>query len=465
MDALLHSAASHLYLDHSAQVLRPYAAYLAAHLAHWTGCGVTTATALPTVTTFELLRVVRAVVTLTLFAGLVFFLLKRLVAVCRGKNAGPGTYLLDVATFDDFRPEWTVGADEWARRAQKWFNMDPDDIAFARKILDRSGIGEYTHFPPGIAMFPPDLSIASARYEAEVVMFGCIDQLFKRNGVRPKDVDILIVNCSLFNPTPSLTAMVINNYKMREDIVSFNLSGMGCSAGVIAVHLASELLKVSPKKDPIAIVVSMENITQNIYMGREKAMMVANSLFRMGGAAVMLTRNSTGGSRPPARWRLKELVRVHMGADTAAYTCVFQDVDKENKLGVRLDKNLMRVAAKSLERNMTRLGPLILPWHEQLRYVALALYRRYCLWRKPELAQAFPPVVPNFKTAVQHICIHAGGTFRSRSCMVLAWLGNRWAPLPPRSRCCRCLHVHLFFSTTLCLPLPLPRPLRRSRGH
>ena len=57
-------------------------------------------------------------------------------------------------------------------------------------------------------------------------------------------IDILVVNCSLFNPTPSLSAMIINHFKMRSNIVSYNLAGMGCSAGVIAVNLAKELLQV-----------------------------------------------------------------------------------------------------------------------------------------------------------------------------------------------------------------------------
>lgn len=58
-------------------------------------------------------------------------------------------------------------------------------------------------------------------------------------------VDILIVNCSLFNPTPSLSAMIVNHFKMKSNVVSYNLSGMGCSAGVIAISLAKELLQVS----------------------------------------------------------------------------------------------------------------------------------------------------------------------------------------------------------------------------
>jgi hypothetical protein len=34
-----------------------------------------------------------------------------------------------------------------------------------------------------------------------------------------------VVNCSLFNPTPSLSAMLIHHFKMRSDIDSYNLGG------------------------------------------------------------------------------------------------------------------------------------------------------------------------------------------------------------------------------------------------
>lgn len=69
-----------------------------------------------------------------------------------------------------------------------------------------------------------------------------------------------MVNCSLFNPTPSLSAMIVNHFKMRGDVISYNLAGMGCSAGVIAIGLAQRLLMTEPGK--YALVVSTENITQ-----------------------------------------------------------------------------------------------------------------------------------------------------------------------------------------------------------
>lgn len=83
-----------------------------------------------------------------------------------------------------------------------------------------------------------------AREEAELVMFGALSDLLKKTKLRPQQIDILVVNCSLFNPTPSLSAMIVNHFKLRNDVITYNLSGMGCSAGVIAVGLARELLQV-----------------------------------------------------------------------------------------------------------------------------------------------------------------------------------------------------------------------------
>jgi 3-ketoacyl-CoA synthase len=106
-------------------------------------------------------------------------------------------------------------------------------------------------------------------------------------------------------------------------IISFGYSahctsyttGMGCSAGVIAVGLAQRLLAGEPNSR--ALVVSTENITLNWYSGNERSMLIPNTLFRMGGAGVLLT------NRPSDRWQakyaLQHIVRVHLGSDEAAY--------------------------------------------------------------------------------------------------------------------------------------------------
>ncbi|KAL4338340.1 hypothetical protein HN51_048503 [Arachis hypogaea] len=74
--------------------------------------------------------------------------------------------------------------------------------------------------------------MCTARKEVEDVMFGAIDDLLAKTSINPKDIEILIVNCSLFNPTPSLSANIVNHYKFRGNIKSFNLGGMGSKVKV-----------------------------------------------------------------------------------------------------------------------------------------------------------------------------------------------------------------------------------------
>ena len=124
-----------------------------------------------------------------------------------------------------------------------------ESMTFQRKITARSGLGDQVYLPMSIINDHAPVrkgqpNMAQAREEAEQVMFGALDELFEKTGVKPKDVGVLVVNCSLFNPTPSLASMIINHYKMRGNVKSVNLGGMGCSAGLISIDIARDLLQV-----------------------------------------------------------------------------------------------------------------------------------------------------------------------------------------------------------------------------
>ena len=54
----------------------------------------------------------------------------------------------------------------------------------------------------------------------------------------------------------------------------------GCSAGVISVELVKNILAAKPNST--ALVVSTENLTQNLYMGNERGFLLQNTLFRCG---------------------------------------------------------------------------------------------------------------------------------------------------------------------------------------
>lgn len=153
-------------------------------------------------------------------------------------------YLLD---FSCYKPEEERKCPKqvFVERSVLAGTFTEENLSFQKKILERSGLGQSTYFPEAVLRVPPNPCMAEARKEAEMVMFGAIDDLLAKTNVKPKDIGILVVNCSLFNPTPSLSAMVVNRYKLRGNIASYNLGGMGCSAGLISIDLAKQLLQVS----------------------------------------------------------------------------------------------------------------------------------------------------------------------------------------------------------------------------
>jgi 3-ketoacyl-CoA synthase len=273
-------------------------------------------------------------------------------------------------------------------------------LDFQTKITSRSALGDETYLPPGVQARPPRLNMAEARMEAEAVMFGCLDALFESTGIDPRrDVRILIVNCSLFNPTPSLASMIINHYRMREDVKSFNLGGMGCSAGLIAIDLAKDMLQANPGS--YAVVLSTENITLNWYFGNDRSMLLSNCIFRMGGAAALLSNRRADAGR--AKYRLLHTVRTHKGATDECFNCVYQREDEVGKVGVSLARELMAVAGDALKTNITTLGPLVLPLSEQLKFLKSLMMRR--VFR----VKGVRPYIPDFRRAFEHFCVHAGG--------------------------------------------------------
>lgn len=170
---------------------------------------------------------------LTVFLG-TLFLVTRLKKV----------YLVDFACYKP-GPEFMCSKEHFIEASREISNFTDESLAFQKKILERSGMGRKTYIPESLVNIPGNLSMAETRKEAEMVMFGAIDQLFAKTGVKSQEIGILVVNCCVFFPSPSLSSMIVNHYKLRANIRNYNLSGMGCSAGLISIDLAKQLLQVS----------------------------------------------------------------------------------------------------------------------------------------------------------------------------------------------------------------------------
>ena len=130
---------------------------------------------------------------------------------------------------------------------------------FLVKSITKCGIGRNIYTPRNImAGREAFCTIEDSLKEMDDIMFNTFDILFNNNTAffSPSHIDILVVNEPMFASVPFFTSRIINRYKLRQNIMAFNLSGMECSGSVIAISLVQQLFRTD--KNSFAIVVSTE---------------------------------------------------------------------------------------------------------------------------------------------------------------------------------------------------------------
>ncbi|XP_031098688.1 3-ketoacyl-CoA synthase 20-like [Ipomoea triloba] len=314
------------------------------------------------------------------------------------KNRPRNVYLVDFACYKP-KPELMGSAEQYIERSRQANLFTEESLSFQKKVLERSGLGQKTYIPESIMGVNAKPSLDEVRKDAEAAIFGCIDEVLEKTGVKAEDIGIVVVNSSVFDPAPSLSAMIVRRYKLVSTVKSFNLGGMGCSAGLISIDLAKHLLQASP--NCYALVVSTEIQSLNWYLGNDRSMLMSNCIFRLGGAAVLLSNRAADRRR--SKYQLMRTVRTHTGAHNNSHSCVSLKEDDGGLVGVALSKDLMEMAGEALKTNITTLGPLALPISEQLLFFLTVVARKVFKMKKVK------PYIPDFKLAFEHFCIHAGG--------------------------------------------------------
>jgi 3-ketoacyl-CoA synthase len=286
-------------------------------------------------------------------------------------------------------------------------NLSLHDYKFLLKAIVNSGIGEETYGPRIIfSGREKNPTVHDGISEMEEFYTDSVGKLLARSAISPSQIDVLVVNVSMLSTVPSLSARIINHYKMRDDVKVFNLTGMGCSASLISVDLVKNLFK--SYKNLYALVVTSESLSPNWYSGNDRSMILSNGLFRSGGCAILLTNKRALKNK--AMLKLKHLVRTHNGARDESYGCCMQMEDEEGKLGFHLGKTLPKAATRAFVDNLRVMSPKILPVMELLRFMVMSLVRKM---RKTGSSKTGggggAKTALNFKTGVDHFCLHTGG--------------------------------------------------------
>ncbi|KAF8380359.1 hypothetical protein HHK36_027844 [Tetracentron sinense] len=275
--------------------------------------------------------------------------------------------------------------------------FDKKSIDFMAKIISSSGQGEETYLPPSLHYIPPRTHQEDCIKEVHMLLFPVMDDLLSKTKISPRDVDILIVNCSGFCSSPSLSSIVVNKYCMRADIKSFNLSGMGCSASSIGIHMASNLLQ--SYKNSYAVVLSTEILSTGWYAGNEPPKLLLNCLFRMGSAAILLTNRNK--AKESSKYKLLQTVRTQRAFDDKAYFSAIREEDSKGITGFSVNQDILQVVGETLRSHITIFGASILPLKEKIRH-RLSILKRY-------INPSGDIYVPDFRSVIQHYCIPTSG--------------------------------------------------------
>lgn len=284
-------------------------------------------------------------------------------------------------------------------------NLGLNEYKFLLKAIVSSGIGEETYAPKMVFEGREENpTYQDAIVEMEELFEYTIGRLFKRTGISPSEIDILVVNISMLACMPSLSSRIVNMYKMRDDVKTYNLCGMGCSASLVSLNLVESIFK--SKKNQLAMVVTSESLTPNWYTGNDKSMILSNCLFRTGGCAMILTNNPSLSHK--CMLKLNCLVRTHHGAKDESYGCCIETEDDQGRVGFHLGKSLPKAATRAFVDNLKVIAPKILPIRELLRFGILSVTLKILSKGKGKLSGSSRPVI-NFKAGVDHFCLHTGG--------------------------------------------------------
>ncbi|EMS45871.1 3-ketoacyl-CoA synthase 6 [Triticum urartu] len=164
-------------------------------------------------------------------------------------------YIVDYACF---RPNsnYRISKAAWIENIHHSRSYDDSGhLRFLSRISERSGLGDETYLPPYHHHIRPYYCLSEARAEAELSIFTTIDDLLLKTSIELHAIGILVVNCSLFNPTASLTDMIMRRYNYASS-----------NAGLIAVGLAKDLLQNAPS-NAHELVVSTECWINYVSMG------------------------------------------------------------------------------------------------------------------------------------------------------------------------------------------------------
>uniref|UniRef100_A0A383V531 FAE domain-containing protein n=1 Tax=Tetradesmus obliquus TaxID=3088 RepID=A0A383V531_TETOB len=230
-------------------------------------------------------------------------------------------------------------------------------------------------------------------------MLAAVEQVLAKTGLKATDIDILVTTGSTFHPVLSLGCMLVNAFKMRRDVKSYHLGCMACAAGALGINLLRDLLKAN--RSSIALFVAHENVTAGCYLGSDTSKFLANALFGMGAAALVLTNKRSLAGK--AKYKLLHSARAHVGQDDKVYRSM--GIFEGDPAGdcIKYTADVPMAAAAGIRAAMAMVAPKVLSCGQ------LAAAAKAAVLRRLKGPTAAPRYIPSFAdSTIDHFLLHPG---------------------------------------------------------
>ncbi len=191
-------------------------------------------------------------------------------------------------------PHYSRNTSEILPLVEQW--MNGQDSRFKRKVIkifEGAGVDRrYSIMDPLEVFSNLGFEERNDIYIREVKKLGreSLEKALHKANWQPTDLDFIITVSCTGIMIPSLDAYLINDLKMRQDIVRLPVTEMGCAAGISGIIYANNFLKANPGKR--AAVVAVESPTATFQLEDfSMANIVSAAIFGDGAACVLLSSN------------------------------------------------------------------------------------------------------------------------------------------------------------------------------
>ncbi|NRF37937.1 type III polyketide synthase [Pedobacter foliorum] len=157
-----------------------------------------------------------------------------------------------IKTVSKLLPQYSRKTEEIVPFLDSWLSgQDERFIKKVKKIFENAGVDQrYSIMSPEEVFSDLTFEQRNDIYVREGIKLGtaCLKQALEKASWQAQDLDYLITVSCTGIMIPSLDAFLINNLKLKQDIVRLPVTEMGCAAGVSGMIYANNFLKSNPGK-------------------------------------------------------------------------------------------------------------------------------------------------------------------------------------------------------------------------